>query len=71
MLFIIRTILAEAFKLNKNMRQFGVALEILKPFSWAMMKNMAIILICHSSYKSKQFLTPGGLSAECVQVSVM
>ena len=42
----------------------------LKPFSWAVKKNTAIILICPSNL-SKQFLAPGGLSAECVQVTVI
>ena len=45
---------------------------ILKPISWAMKKNTAIILIFHSFFNmSKQLLAPGVLSAECVQVSVM
>ena len=38
-----------------------------------MKKNTVIILVGHSSFVniSKQFLAPGGLSDECVQVSVM
>ena len=39
-----------------------------------MKKNTAIILIRHSFLiyvHNKQFLAPGDLSAECVQVSVM
>ena len=38
-----------------------------------MKKNTAIILICHSFlvYPSNSWPRPGGLGAECVQVSVM
>ena len=47
------------------MRQFGVAHEIFKTL---FMSDHDLLIFFNMS---EQFLAPGGLSAECVQVSVM
>ena len=51
---------------NKNMRRFGVAHEFKTLF-----RSDFDLLLFFNMYNSKQFLAPGGLNAECVQVSVM
>ena len=82
--FFIKTILAEAFKwemkkikdgkaskLNENMRQFGLRMIFKTLFMSDDEKHGHHFDLPLFFNISKQFLAPGGLSAECVQVSVM
>ena len=53
------------------MRQFGVVRNIFNPFHERWKKRSHHFHLPLVFNMSKQFLAPGGLSAECVQASVM